>query len=120
MPRLAALALAVAAAVAASGCGTSACQELGERICSCQPGMNEDTCQAQVEEQLNTLGVDTPGFGPLLDNLEAGEPLTFEDRCEATLATCEAVPADALFCEWLLTNAGKVACGLTPEDPDAP
>jgi hypothetical protein len=117
MVRPAFLALAAAAALVASGCRTSACQELGERICACQPGMTEDTCQAQVEDQLNNLGVDTPGFGPLLDNLEAGEPLTFEDRCEATLGACNQVPEGAVFCEWLVTEDGKRACGLTPPPP---
>lgn len=114
MTRPALLALAAAATLAAAGCGTSACQELGERLCNCQPGMTQDACEAQVQDQLNGLGVDTPGVGGLLDNLEAGEPLTFEDRCEARLGTCTA-PEGVEFCEWILTEAGKNACGLTPQ-----
>ncbi len=109
-------ALAAAAALSAAGCGTSACQKLGEQLCSCQPGMTKDTCTSQVQTQLNELGVDQPGFTGMLDNLSAGKPVTFEEYCQQRLDACVA-PADANFCEWLLTPAGKDQCGLTPANP---
>ncbi len=125
MHRLLALALLVAAAITAAGCGTSACQDLGEKVCRCQPGMTEDTCKTQVEDQLNGLGVNTPGLSGILDNVETGQPLTFEDYCQQRLDGTASVPACAApegvdFCEWLLTEAGKDACGLTPANPSPP
>jgi hypothetical protein len=95
MRRLAA-ALLVAALAA---CGKSACQELGERICACQPGgETSGTCTTQVQQTLKTS---SPG----------------ESRCEQYLGTCKA-PAGGDLCEFMLTEAGKTACGLTP--PPAP
>src|SRR5512140_3289112 len=117
MPRPTVIALAAAAALAAAGCATSACQELGEKLCSCQPGMTQDTCKAQVQEQLNQLGVDTAGFNGMLDRVEAGQPIRFEDRCRQRLDDCTAAQEAAHttdFCEFLLTQDGKNACGLTP------
>jgi hypothetical protein len=95
--RIAALA---ALALAASGCSKSPCQELGERICRCQPGMTEDTCKTQVQGQLD--GIDTTS--------------SFEDFCQQRLDACNA-PQGADFCEWLATADGKDACGLTPANP---
>lgn len=117
MPRLAVIALAVAAALASAGCGTSACQDLGEKLCTCQPGMTQDTCKAQVQEQLNQLGVDTAGFNGMLDRVEAGRPIRYEDFCRTRLDACTAAQDTAGttdFCEFLLTQDGKNACGLTP------
>ncbi len=79
----------------AAACSDSPCQDLGERICACNPGATTDTCTALVESQ---LGDHDPGDG----------------YCDDHLTTCSAPPG-ALFCEWLLTEDGKVACGLTPE-----
>jgi hypothetical protein len=95
-PLLAALALALAHA----GCSTSPCQELGERICRCQPGTTHDGCRTQVERRVDGLDPDA----------------ALEDLCEARLATCQA-PAGYELCEWLLTPDGKEACGLTAPDP---
>jgi hypothetical protein len=96
--------LAVAALlVLAAACSDSPCQKLGERICRCQAGMTEDSCKTQVDNQLGDLD---PG----------------EDLCQARLDACNA-PAGADFCEWLLTEDGKDACGLTappPQPPPAP
>ncbi len=120
MPRPAALALAAAAALFAAGCGTSACQELGEKLCSCQPGMTTDQCKSQVQDQLNQLGVDTPGFSGMLDHVEAGTPIRYEDFCRQRLDACNAAQAAAgatEFCEFLLTETGKNECGLTPANP---
>jgi hypothetical protein len=90
MRRLAALALLALAA----GCSTSPCQELGERICACNPGSTTDACQTLTESQLE-------------------DHAPSEEFCQARLDDCNA-PADAVFCEWLLTADGKIACGLTP------
>ncbi len=120
MPRAAVTALAAAAALAAAGCGTSACQELGEKLCSCQPGMTTDTCKSQVQTQLNDLGVDTVGFSATLDRIQAGEPTRYEDYCRQRLDECTAMQEQAGatdFCEFLLTETGKAACGLTPANP---
>ena len=117
MARPAFIALALAAALAGAGCGTSACQQLGERLCQCQPGMTKDTCTTQVQDQLNTVGVDTPGFGGMLGNVSSsGQPLTFNDYCQQRLDACVA-PDGVQFCEWILTSAAKDACGLTPVNP---
>ena len=87
--------LVAAALVAAlAACGKSSCQELGERICSCQPGLDSTSCKTQVEE---TLKSSNPG----------------ESACDALLGSCNA-PAGANLCEWMLTETGKRACGLTP------
>jgi len=90
MSRLAPFVLALAAAA----CGVSPCQELGQRICQCQPGLSSDTCKTMVERQLK-------------------DAKPSDSQCEAWLGSCQA-PAGVNFCEWLLTPAGKQQCGLTP------
>src|SRR5512138_1629883 len=114
-----ALALAAAAALAASGCSTSPCQKLGEKLCSCQVGETQDTCKTQVQDELNRIGVGNPGFDGLLDHIESGKPATFEDYCQVRLDKCEGgqQAANADFCEYLLTAEGKDLCGLTPKYP---
>lgn len=119
MSRLA-LVLAASLALAGAGCSQSACQELGEKLCSCQPGATEDTCRTQVQDQLNQMGQDTPGFSGILDQVEAGNgTLTYEDYCQTRLDDCtgKAQGAGADFCQFLLTEAGKDACGVTPANP---
>jgi hypothetical protein len=92
-----AAALALAAAALAAGCSKSPCQELGEKLCACT-GLGSDACKNQVETQLDALD----------------PPLT-EGKCDAILAACNGnKPADADFCEWLLTENGKEQCGLSP------
>src|SRR5512138_1635091 len=119
MVRPAALALAAAAALAAAGCATSPCQQLGEKLCNCQPGETQDSCKTQVQDQLNQLGVGNPGFNGLLDHIESGKPATFEDYCQQRLDACNngQQAANADFCEYLLTTDGKNQCGLTPAYP---
>lgn len=97
MRPFAASAAVAALALALAGCGDSACQELGERICACQPGLGSDACKNLIEDQ---LGSKDPGDG----------------YCEARLTTCNA-PNGGNLCEWLLTEEGKIACGLAPEPP---
>jgi hypothetical protein len=94
MARLAALLLATALAALAA-CGPSPCQELGQRICSCQPGLSSATCKTQVEQQLKSTN---PGDGV----------------CDKFLASC-VPPAGIDLCEWMLTEAGKKACGIAPQ-----
>lgn len=97
--RRSASALLLAAGLALAGCSKSPCQELGERICRCQPGLGQDACKTQVEDQLNEHD---PG----------------DAFCEAHLATCNA-PNDGNLCEFLLTECGKIACGLALRSPSS-
>ncbi|HEX9049291.1 MAG TPA: hypothetical protein VF841_02040 [Anaeromyxobacter sp.] len=120
MPRPAVIALAAAAALASAGCGTSACQSFGEKLCSCQPGMTQDACKTQVQNELNQAGVDRVGFDGMLDHVAAGTPIRYEDFCQQRLDACTAAQQAAGatdFCEFLLTQTGKDACGLTPANP---
>ena len=98
-PRIHALA-AVALALSLSACGDGPCQELGERLCGCDPGATSDTCQKRVEDQLKDIDPSS----------------ALEDYCQQRLDACNA-PAGAEFCEWLLTPDGKDACGLTEANP---
>ena len=92
-PILATLALA---AFALSGCG-SACQDLGNRICDCQPeGALRDNCRNGVKSQLSSSSV-------------TGDDQTF---CQSKLATCPDPANDPGACDALHTEAGKAACGL--------
>jgi hypothetical protein len=80
---------------ALSACGKSACQELGERICNCQPGgLSTGSCTTLDEQELKSS---SPG----------------ESACNHYLDTCKA-PPNVDLCEYMLTPAGKAACGLTP------
>jgi hypothetical protein len=94
MRRLAVIALALAAAVQLAACG-NACQDLGDRLCSCVPaGTASDTCKQEVKNRLSDTGV----------SASAG-------TCSNLLATCEA-PSGAQLCEWVNTSCGKYSCGL--------
>lgn len=92
-PILAALALAV---LALAGCG-SACQDLGNRICDCQPaGVLRDNCRTSVSAQLNAIS-----------------PSSDDQRlCQEKLVTCRDPAHDPGACDALKTEAGKAACGL--------
>ncbi len=82
--------LALAALLIA--CSDSPCQELGERLCSCS-GLSSDSCRTQVENDLKRHGMS-------------------DSTCDAYLASCNNPPEAPDFCEWLLTEAGKKACGI--------
>ncbi len=99
MRRPAAL-LALALSLALPACGDGPCQELGERLCSCDPGATKDLCRTRVEDRLKDVDPSSAQ----------------EDYCQQRLDACVA-PAGAVFCEWLLTESGKDACGLTPANP---
>ncbi len=97
------LSLAAAVLVAAlAACGTSHCQTLGERICGCQPGLDSTTCKTQVQNLLNSS---SPG----------------EAKCAEYLNWCRPenpkAPPGVDLCEWMMTDQGKVSCGLeAPHD----
>jgi hypothetical protein len=93
------LAATAALALLAAACSTSPCQELGEKLCTCS-GASGEECKRQVEFQLEDLHPDQ----------------ATQDRCEALLDTCNPAPPVEL-CEWLLTEDGKVACGIAPVGP---
>lgn len=106
------LALLALLALPLAGCGNP-CQDLGNRICSCSGGgTTADTCRQQIANLLK----------------DAGIRASDEAFCSAKLDTCHAPaePADVKFCEWINTEAGKVACGLANPpaaasfQPDAP
>ncbi len=93
-PIAAALALTLLATAAACG---SACQDLGNRICSCQTTLAlQDACKNAVKTQLGS------GTQPAAD----------QSLCQAKLATCPDPTVDANACDEMNTEAGKVACGL--------
>jgi hypothetical protein len=80
------------------GCGNP-CQDLGDRLCACSTGSTSaDTCQQQIQNLLKDTGVSA----------------SQEAFCTEKLATCAvpAEPAGVELCEWIRTEAGKVACGL--------
>jgi hypothetical protein len=98
---LAALPLALAA-----GCG-SPCEDLGDRICLCQPpGGLRDVCRNAVKDQIGKGNPKPTG--------------TQQDFCEQTLRTCPNPSNDDRACDTQATSAGKIACGLAyPETAPA-
>ncbi len=93
-------AVLTAFALAFAACHKSPCQELGERLCACQPNISSDQCKNQVQNIIKDVN-------PSSDQ---------EDKCDQVLGSCREPPG-ALFCEWLLTDDGKRACGLAPQLP---
>ena len=90
----------------AAGCG-SACQDLGTRICECQPaGSARTACQRAIEDQIDK-GNPKPGSGE-------------QDFCEQKLRTCPDPDDDREMCDRLQTEEGKIACGLAYPEPAAP
>ena len=84
------------ALAALAGCG-SPCQDLADRICSCQPlGGLRDNCKSSIRNQLGQSKPDD----------------ATQRFCEGRLATCHDPATDSTACDALLTEAGKVACGL--------
>jgi hypothetical protein len=95
--RTRAVALAAAlAALAAAACG-SPCQDLGDRICDCQPqGTSRDSCRSTVK---STLSANNP----------TGDQ---QDTCRHLLDTCVAPAGAANICDFVNSEAGKQACGM--------
>ena len=91
------LAALAAATLTGAGCG-SACQDLGDRICSCQPvGAVRDSCKASIRNELGN--VVKPG--------DAEEKI-----CAQKLGTCPDFEAHPDRCRELDTVDGKVKCGM--------
>ena len=100
MPRTTALA-ALALLSALSGCATP-CEDLGRRICSCQPaGAERDACDRAARAAVTGI-----------DRADAAT----QDLCDRRLDTCKA-PSSVEFCDWLKTCDGKVSCGLAEAQP---
>lgn len=94
--------LSIAALALLSAACSNPCKDLGERICRCIPvGTSVDTCKQEVDNMVKSV-----------------DPTKDQDQvCSNYLDTCGA-PANIDFCEWLQTEAGKVACGLAyPSTP---
>lgn len=88
--------LLIAAVVAlAVGC-TKPCEELADRICKCTPtGSSVETCKQEVSN--------------VIDSVDPTEGQNA--RCSDYLDSC-VEQGGATFCEWITSEAGKVACGL--------
>jgi hypothetical protein len=119
MRRLALMLLALLALAGLSAC-SNACQDLGDRICSCAGGgTSSQTCKQQIKNLLDDQGISSnwPWEHP------KGSDRAF---CASRLAACHVPEAlvsgqtdDALFCEWVNTACGKASCGLSQSDPCA-
>lgn len=84
--------------VLAAACG-SPCEDLGDRICRCQPsGASRDACNNAIQDQIGS-GNPKPGSSQ-------------QDFCEAKLKTCPNPSNDDLACDRMRTEDGKIACGL--------
>ena len=91
------LAALAATTLTGAGCG-SACQDLGDRICSCQPaGSVRDSCKSSIRNELGN--VVKPG--------DAQEKI-----CQDALGTCPDFAAHPDQCRALDTVKGKVDCGM--------
>jgi len=104
---LAALPLALA-----MGCG-SPCEDLGDRICLCQPpGGLRDACRSAVKDQIGKGNPKPTG--------------SQQDFCEERLRGTAEIPAcpnpsnDDRACDTQSTSAGKIACGLAYPEATAP
>jgi hypothetical protein len=90
--------LAGLAVLALTACG-SPCQDLGHRICLCQPaGALRDACNKAVQDQIGS-----------------GNPKPHQseqDFCESKLSTCPNPSTDGTACDRQQTAEGKIACGL--------
>jgi len=92
-----ALAALLASAGLALGCG-SPCQDLAQRICSCQPvGVFRDNCNNAAKNQLSN--------GPSPTSAD-------EQRCTDLLKTCPDPAHDAFACDEMNTATGKAECGM--------
>jgi hypothetical protein len=101
--RLALAAVAAAVTLTVAACG-SACQDLGDRICSCQPaGSARDNCRSSVRNELGS------SYGKATD--------ADQKKCEALLTTCPDFENHSDQCPVLLTEQGKIACGLAYPPP---
>jgi len=85
-----------ALALGAAGCATP-CEDLGTRICACQPaGALRTACDNAVKQLVKQAKTD-----------EARQ-----DFCDSKLATCPDPANDSTACDVMNTPAGKERCGL--------
>jgi hypothetical protein len=97
MPRAALVLLA--SALLASGC-TSACKELGNRLCRCRAeGVTRSSCEQSVKSEISSVNPSK--------NVQA--------VCSEKLDTCSE-PDGVDFCDWIEGRCGKASCGLSAED----
>ncbi|MBK9515952.1 MAG: hypothetical protein IPO09_01115 [Anaeromyxobacter sp.] len=107
--RFPAVAFLALASLSLAACGNP-CQDLGDRICSCTGGgTSADTCRQQIKNLLSDAGMDAT------DEAFCSERL---DACN--VPTAPAGQPEILFCEWINTAGGKVACGLANPSARAP
>jgi hypothetical protein len=100
-PRIA-LSATLVAALALAAC-TNPCEELGDRICNCQPeGTFRTSCKTDVKNRVKA----------------AGTTDAREDACSALLGTCPDPGEVAGACDLLNTCQGKVSCGLALPPPE--
>lgn len=93
------LALAALSALlaAAGGCSTP-CEELGKRVCACQPaGTERDNCDRNVTQ--------------LVKKARTSEQQ--QDFCDGKLSSCPDPASDSTACDMMNTPAGKDRCGLS-------
>lgn len=104
--RLALATVAAAALVSVAACG-SACQDLGSRICSCQPaGTLRDNCNSSIRNEL----------GSSYGQASAAD----QAFCQEKLGTCPDFGTHPDQCPVLNTAAGMQECGLAYPSPTAP
>ena len=89
----------LASALLLSGC-TSACKELGDRLCRCRAtGVTRASCEQSVKNEISNVN---PGKG-------------VQSVCSDKLDTCSQ-PDGVDFCDWIESRCGKASCGLSAED----
>ncbi len=109
LPRLvrrtpALLLASLAVALAGPGC-TTPCEDLGRRICACQPaGSSRDACDRAVKQLVKDARTDEQQ----------------QDFCDQKLKTCPDPANDDTACDVMSTAAGKEACGLAYPVPATP
>ncbi len=102
--RLLPIAALAALALGAGACATP-CDELGTRICACQPaGAARDACDRAVKQLVR----------------EAKSDEAQQDFCDSKLGSCPDPATDSNACDTMNTPAGKVACGLAYTPPATP
>jgi hypothetical protein len=95
-------ALGLGLVLGASGC-SSPCQDLGERICQCEPeGQIRNNCKTNVKARVKASA---PGASD-------------DDLCSSLLGTCPDPNGNVEACAYMLnTCPGRVACGLALPAP---
>jgi len=99
---------ALAMSLAAAGC-SSPCQDLGDRVCNCQPaGATQTACRTDVKNRINAAH-------------PSGDEQSY---CSNLLKTCPEPPSNWTAsspppqCALLDTCQGKVNCGLALPQPE--